>query len=376
MGIDIKAHIPKTFPSIPKLDIGKAKDTIKHIDVKALARGLGVVIIIYALIHLFVWLKSDATIEYINSQMPNIHVEITKIDAPHSDQHNEQKIPKDTFLVDGLSTDTLAGELPIIRQSDFLTSFRAYQTPFQFDKKNQKPVIAFIIKDYGLSVNSSSIATQKLPAEVSLMLSTYAKAPSRWVTRAHSKGHEVWITLPIQNNRQTDQGSDTVFHHATLNEKQNTIYKTLTKTLGYVGIASSTDKTFESAKNDYSQLFDEIYNRGLGYLELNPNAPSTIKGKAISKGAPYIQADIEINRMKGQNSFDNLEEIAKNKGYALAVIPNHPVAIDNLTKWLEKVGKIDYQIAPVSAIYDIPAQKNSTNSELRGEDLIDPDKYE
>lgn len=304
--------------------------------------------------------------------MPSTQVAIIKI-APKPSMENNEPEERSKFIIEDLSVDTSAGELPIIRKTDYLTSFRAYQAPFTFNTADDRPIISFIIKDYGLSTRGSSLATKSLPAEVSLMLSPYAKKPSNWVNRAHNKGHEVWMHVPIQNNQTADLGPNTVFHHAALNDKQTAIYKTLSKTLGYVGLSAHTDDSFKTAEEDYSQIFDEIYNRGLGYLELNPNAPSIIKSKAFAKAAPYIKADMEILRIRGEDSFETLEDIANKQGYAVAVIPNYPFAINNLADWLEKVGSIDYQIAPVSAIYDIPTQKGTKPSDLRSEDLIEPE---
>lgn len=376
MGIDIKAYIPKTLPSPPNLDVQKIKDGIKSLDIKILGTGAAAMIFALILINVFVWFNSAATIEKLNAASPVKLVEIKKTENPNLSNKEQEQVLRNKFLIEGLSVDTTQGELPIIRKSDYLTSFRAYQTPFTFNKNNKKPIIAFIVRDYGLTARSSMHATKTLPPEISFMLSTYSNAPSAWISKAHSGGHEVWLQLPIQNIVYTDQGPNTIFHHASINEKQTKIYQTLSKTLGYVGLVSFTDQTFEHAKEDYSKLFDEIYNRGLGYLELNPNAPQYIKGKALTKGAPYIKANIEVIRMTGKQSFDDLEQIANTKGYALAIIPNHETAINNLAIWLEKIGTIDYQIAPVSAIYDIPTQANSKKSELRGEDLMDPDKYE
>lgn len=373
MGIDFKAYLPKNIPNLESVDKERFILVLQTLNIRALAVSLSAVLFLYVLINAFVWLNGKSAVEHLNAQMPSIRVPVTFSEtSTHLETEDFEKI-RDTFLIEGLSAETSAGELPIIRQSDYLTSFRAYQTPFEYDATSKKPVLAFIVKDYGLSKQSSNMAVKSLPPEVSFMLSTYANRASQWINSAHENGHEVWLQLPIENEKMKDQGPQTIFHHFSLNDKQATIYNTLTKSLGYVGLASLTDDTFKDAKEEYSKLFDEIYNRGLGYLELNPNALPTIEGKAIAKGAPYIKADTEIVRMTGKNSFETLEQIAQDKGYALGVIPNNENTIKNLASWINKIGKVDYQIAPVSALYDLPTLKNSQNSQLRGEDLIDPD---
>ncbi len=370
--MNFKVALPKSLPPLPKLDKHQIQGMIEKLDLRALAIGIGITLVFYTLINIFVWLKATSTIDHLKSQLPSTHTTITKAEPkPTTKQHNEPE-ESGKFIIAGLSTKTSAGNLPIIRKTDYLTSFRAYQAPFTFSKTDNRPIISFIIKDYGLSARGSNLAAKELPAEISLMLSPYASKPSSWVNRAHNKGHEVWMHMPMQNEKTTDQGPNTVFHHASLNDKQTAIYKTLSKTLGYVGLSAHTDESFKTAKEEYSQIFDEIYNRGLGYLELNPDAPSLIEGKAFAKGAPYIKADIEVLRMTGKDSFNTLENIANKQGYAVATIPNYPFAINNLISWLEKAGSIDYQIAPISAIYDIPTQRDIKPAALHRNDLTEP----
>lgn len=378
--MNIKAYIPKSLPSLPTIPAfdkfnktGIAK-ILGQLDIRALLIGLSTVFLFYALAFAYVALQSSATIANLESQLPSTHVAITKIEAPviHHEEDNHIPVHND-FLIDGLSHNTNAGELPIIRKSDYLTSFRAYQAPFTHDKNSKKPVIAFIVKDYGLSAGNSRAAADTLPAEISFMLSPYANEPSKWLARAQNKGHEIWMHLPVQNAASADLGPYTVFHHASLSDKQNAIYATMSKTLGYVGLAGYTDEGLSSAKDNYVQLFDELYSRGLGYLELNPDASQLIYSKAFMKGAPYIKADLEVFAMKGESSFESLERIAQDKGHAVAVIPNYAAAIKNLRMWVEKVGHIDYQIAPISTIYDLPPP-DIAPSELQSDDLIEPEE--
>ncbi len=374
MNIDLKAYIPKTLPPVPKLDMKQLKQIISLIDKPALIKGFGAVITFYALMHLYVWMMSASTIKHLEEQLPSITTAITKAEAKSGPTADLDMEVRNNFLIEGLSQNTSEGKLPIIRSSDYLTSFRAYQTPFTWNTNSKKPVIAFILKDYGLSQKSSNLATRVLPSEISLMLTPYANSPSRWVAQAHNNGHEVWMHIPLQNTQTTDSGPMTIFHHASLNDKQTTIYQTLSKTLGYVGVSAYTDQGLDRAKDDYTQIFDELYSRGIGYFEINPEAPEIIKGSAFAKGAPYIKANIEILRMSGDQSYDTLEDIAQQKGYAVAIIPSHPTAINNLSIWLEKIGNIDYQIAPISAIYDLPTLENIDPAALESKDFIDPEK--
>ncbi len=104
-----------------------------------------------------------------------------------------------------------------------------------------------------------------------------------------------------------------------------------------------------------------MYIRGLGFLELNPDAASFIETQAFTSGAPYIKVDMVLHRMHGEkNSFDTVEKIAQTNGHAVVLVPNHPAIIKHLAVWIMKVAEADYIIAPVSAIYDLPLHTDSS----------------
>ena len=328
----------------------------KRIDIIALLKGLLIVAVIYLLLFFYIYFNSANTIEKLKSQIIVENIPISYV----------ENVPKHTAstlmsIIDGLHEKTKAGLLPIIRKKDSLTSFRAYQHPFSFKDIGNKPVISFIVVNYGLSKEQSLSALDLLPSEVSFILSPYASLPSEWIAMAQSKGHEVWLNLPIQNKRSHDLGENAIYHHSSSLEKKKNMYKSLAKTQGYIGISNYTDETLDSAKEHYLELAEDLYMRGLGILELNPNANTYIKNKALRMGAPYIKADLEVFRIRGKkNSFETLEAIAQKKGHAIAIIPNYPTTIKNLAVWIMKVAQADYIVAPVSAIYDLPLYKSSS----------------
>lgn len=350
---------------------------LKRIDPVVLLRGLAVVALFYMLLWLYATWTAENTLKNLESKMASISVPLGQVTTtpPDSLEHasestsqhagNENKGAhqkasgqKNNALqtIDGLTEETRYGTLPVIRQKDNLTSFRAYQHPFSFAGKplSEKPIIAFIIKDFGLSKDASETALDILPAPVSLMLSPYAGLPKEWMTMAQNKGHEVWMHTPIQHQNAVDFGPSTLFHHTGYNEKLGTLYQTLSQTRGYCGISSYTDESLSLAEDQYKKLTEEIYSRGLGYFEINPDAPPIIERKALAFGAPYIQADLEILRMQGEHSFETLESIARQNGHAVAVIPAYPKLIKNLAVWIMKVAQADYIVAPISAMYDLP----------------------
>ncbi len=352
----LKASIPEINYDLLRYRLSVAKTALtqiyKQIDIKWLAISVGGVSVVYALLFLYVYISGASYVLKLESKLASEIVAVEYIEQEIIIAKNVDNSTKD-IVIEGLYEESKFGNLPIIGENDKLTSFRAYQTPFEFHNA-LKPIISFMITDYGLSKEQSKAALDLLPKEVSFMLSPYAALPDEWVRMAREKGHEVWMMLPIQNNKMADAGKNTIFHHASPNKKIETMKRSMARSSGYVGLASYIDEGINSAKPDYIRLADEIYDRGLGYFELNPNAPIVIKNRAFVKSAPYIKADLEIFKIKGaDNSFEALELIANNKGNAVAVIPSYPNTIKNLAIWITKIAQSDYIIAPVSAVNDL-----------------------
>ena len=380
--------IINTLPVIPPNIMEKAKQCFhtatehaKTIDKKTLALSLTVCASFYALIFLYVYIYASSTIKNLESQLPT---EIIPVHHKKKEETTSQlptrTYPTDSLTIDGLYEKTSIGNLPIIRTTDNQTSFRKYQHPFTF-KNIKKPVLSFVLLDYGLSKEQSETALDLLPPEVSFLLSPYAALPDEWIKMAQDKGHEVWMNLPIQNKKSTDSGKNTIFHHAPLVQKQSTMRHSLARAEGgYIGIGTYTDTGSETTTDHYLRLVDELYTRGLGIFELNPNAPPFIRNKGLALDAPYIKADLSISQMKGEkNSFDTLEKIAHKNGHAIAVIQSYPNTIKNLAAWVIKVAQADYIVAPVSAIYDLPLHKqhntkNKPPESLEQKDHVQPVK--
>lgn len=355
--------MPKLNTSMLKAKLGKIKDIFlkisENIDLNALLKGLIAVVFIYIVLFVFVFFNSSSTIKALEDQLTVENVPVTRVEK--SNPHTEDSPLMD--IVKGLHENSRFGPLPIIRKKDGLTSFRAYQNPFSFQDIKDKPVISFVIVGYGLSKKQSLSALDLLPPQVSFILSPYASLPGEWMAMAQSKGHEVWLSLPIQNKQSHDQGGNAVYHHSSSIEKLQNMYKSLAKAQGYVGVASYTDKSLNSAKKHYVELAGNLYARGLGFFELNPKALPFIEGKALTMGAPYIKADLNIFRIKGnKNSFETLEAIAQKNGHVIAIIPSSPATIKNLAVWIMKVAQADYIIAPVSAIYDLPLHRSNAST--------------
>lgn len=365
-----------------KIDIDKIKNSF---DLKSFGVGIFAVVIFYALMFLYVQVSGTQTVSTLESQLASHVAVIQKNDISAASAtnapalHGEEAVKKFKPVLEGLSEKAVDGVLPIIRD-DGMSSFIAYQNGFSFKEKVKKPVIAFIVEDYGLSRENSETALELLHKNISFLLSPFSTLPQEWSSLARESGHEVWMQVFLENSKLplSDSGSATMMTRESYPHNQEKFHWTLSRAGGYVGIAATTDDVFLQSEDQLKKIIEEGYRRGLGYLELNPDAPPFIPAIALQYGAPYIKADLRIIRATGKDSFEELEKIARQKGYAVAIVPSYIENLKRLAVWTMKVAQSDYTLVPVSAIYDLPlysdlSPESSSASMLTGTDKDMPE---
>lgn len=357
-----------------KIDLNRIK---KSCDLKSFGIGLLAVVIFYALAYLYVQVSATQTIQSLESQLSSQIAVIQKIEKTESAQHGDTLSSsthhkKQAPAIEGLTEHATDGVLPVIRD-DGMSSFVAYQNGFAFKDKITKPVIAFIIEDYGLSKENSEIALELLHKNISFLLSPFSSLPEEWNALAREKGHEVWMQAFFENSSipLSDSGSATMMTRESYPQTQGKFHWTLSRADGYVGVAAASDEVFLQSKDQFKQIIEEGYARGLGYLELNPDAPPFVSMLALQNSAPYIKVDLRIIRATGKDSFEELEKIANDKGYAVALVPSYTENLKRLAVWTMKVAQSDYILVPVSAMYDLPLymeENQGVSSTLSGTD--------
>src|SRR5690606_37869025 len=111
---------------------------------------------------------------------------------------------------------------------------------------------------------------------------------------------------------------------SSLKYNQDRLSWNMGRAAGYAGVGGYTDYVFDSATSLLHPLLKSVYQRGVGYLELNPQASRTIEAVAVMMGGPYVRADVVINDNKSSpragSPLKELERIAAEQGYAVGVL--------------------------------------------------------
>ncbi len=344
---------------------------IQDFDKKSLAAGLGLVVFFYLSLYFYSLVNAAGTYEKMESVLASHKVllytpeEERTSEETHKDhaQAPEPEADPETALikspVSGLFEDTDYGKLPLLRKHDGMTSFAAYKRPSPpLDSK--KPSIAILLTDIGLSPKNAKAALESLPPEISLLLSPYAQSPETWRELSRKKGHETWLNIPAEskNIAHADPGPAALLIRDDVDSNRNRLYWSMARTTGYVGLSSFLDDSFLMAQKNFRAVFQSGLERGLAYLELNPAAADYLQGVTLKAGVPGLKADMWIVRPQGENSFESLEKTAREKGYALGVMPAYPQQTKMLELWLKSLNQKGFVLVPVSSLAEI--QKGGT----------------
>ncbi len=358
---------------------------LRDIDGKAFLYGMAGVVLFYLALLLYTVFIGPSTVAKLEHTLASERVMIPKsveeLAATHemTPGHEDNDYTENHNITDGLIKapitglyeQTEQGLLPIIRTRDNLTAFKAYKRPVDISAIKGNAV-SLIVIDFGLSPDHTKLALDILPPEITYLMTPYAQSPDTWQELARKDGNELWMKVPVQNSNMSsmDPGPASLLIQSQLDENIQKLNWTMGRTTGYAGLAAYTDETVIKAEKMFRTAMTSGLERGVGYLELNPNAPDFMEIVALGAGAPFIKADTWIYRPTGPSSFETLQNIAQSKGHAIGVIPAFPRNIKMIEAWIETSDNIDIELIPLSAM--IALQKQKQTGKIDAEATISP----
>ncbi|MCB1556966.1 MAG: divergent polysaccharide deacetylase family protein [Alphaproteobacteria bacterium] len=351
---------------------------------KAFFRGLAVVGALYLLIFVWLFLQGDNTRRTIEASLPSQTAVIKggrpqlalapygqdhpgteahespspAIGAHRDSSHSDQTARTDHDLpagdLAGLYEKTPEGLLPVIRAKDHMSVFEAFRTPFNPAMANGKPVISILIADLGLSAVATESALRTMPPEIGFILSPYADDLSLWASESRRRGHEIWLTLPMET---TDYPRDDPGPFAALiglpeQENIQRAARAMSRVQGYIGLASPADASFMNEPDDVRPLLGNVFRRGLGFLDTSRAPAAQVAHIAEGMHAPYATIDVPLDAQADKDSIRAalavLEQTARDKGQATGLIRPLPVSYHEILAWIQTLPAKGFVLAPLS----------------------------
>jgi uncharacterized protein len=258
----------------------------------------------------------------------------------------EQNLIEDA--VAGLHENTPQGLVPVVRESDGLTAFKAYAAPFT-PPTDAKSMLSIVLTDFGLSRRLTS-EVLKLPKGITLVLSPYVADPQSLTTSARQDAHEVWLKMPVQTNSNADTGPLTLRVGNSLDENRTRTLRVLARATGYAGIIILGDIAMTPQDVSFSDILSTVGSRGLG-LGVFVKDLESLQAAANTNKIPFagnfffdISTPTEITA-----ALQNATSIAQSQGKAVVQLPLSPASLAVLESYIPKLNSMNIAIAPLSA---------------------------
>lgn len=224
-----------------------------------------------------------------------------------------------------------------------------------------RPAIALVIDDLGHNATDVARAIALDPA-VTLAFLPYTGDVERSAWLARRAGREVLVHLPMEpESGDSDPGPHAMKTAMGHDEMLRTLYWNLARFDQYVGVNNHMGSKFSEDRAGMEIVLEEIKRRGLLYLDSVTTPSSAAPALAAALGVPFAGRDVFLDNELDAGSIDKqlatLEEIARRKGYAIAIAHPHPETFKALEAWLPTLEAKGFALVPVSAIVLKNAEK-------------------
>jgi len=210
--------------------------------------------------------------------------------------------------------------------------------------------VAFIVDGLGLSQSATEAAINKLPANVTLAFSPYARNLKKWVEQAKAKGHEVLIEVPMESKQFPSEDPGPLGLLTSIEAKENTerLEAILKESAGTVGVLDTMGSKFRESGEHINPVFAKLKESNLVYVQ---GTPGVRVGEA---SVPTAIADVIIDerpfRAAIDARLDYAERLAKYQGSAVVSMGAKPVNFERLILWAEQAQKKGIVLAPISQV--------------------------
>jgi polysaccharide deacetylase 2 family uncharacterized protein YibQ len=248
------------------------------------------------------------------------------------------------------------GPLPV-RAADGRRPVDVYARPWSGARGAR---VAIVVGGLGMSQTGTQEAIDKLPPEVTLGFAPQGNSLGRWMQAARREGHEIVLQIPLEpfDYPNVDPGRNTLTVAAGGDENVDKLHQTLARITNYTGVMNYMGARFSADAVAMQPLMAELGKRGLLYLDDGSSARSVAPELAMKSGVPFAASDTAIDAVRERGAIlkklDELESIARARGYAIGTASAFGITVDAVSSWVAEARKRGIEIVPVSAVVTDP----------------------
>jgi len=245
---------------------------------------------------------------------------------------------------------TIAPPLPVNTSSEaaWLKNSVAFAVP------QGRPLIAVVLDDVGVARSHAELAID-LPGVITLSFMTYADGVADMAARAHAKGHELMLHVPMEPlGQHVDAGPHALTVGASEGELLKRLAWGLNRFPGYIGINNHMGSRFTQDERGMRVVLGELKRRSLLFLDSRTIGNTVGDRLAVGMGVAHVMRDVfldnEMDEAAVIKQLMHAEKIAAGKGQAIAIGHPHPATIAAIRTWIPQAEARGFVIVPLSTV--------------------------
>ena len=216
------------------------------------------------------------------------------------------------------------------------------------------PLIALLIDDMG-EARAWTLRAMALPGPLSMAFFPHAPNVAAQAEAARAAGHELMLHMPMEPaGDDEDPGPDAPLLGLDEDELDRRVVTMLDSFPGYVGVNNHMGSRFTRDGAAMNLVLARVKQRGLLFVDSRTVVDTVGERLARSLEIPSLRRDIFIDNESNPGEIaarlNQLEALARERGFAVGIAHPRPATLDVLEVWLPKALARGVVLAPISAI--------------------------
>jgi polysaccharide deacetylase 2 family uncharacterized protein YibQ len=220
------------------------------------------------------------------------------------------------------------------------------------------PVISIIIDDIGYRHIDDTNALN-LPGPITYAILPHSPYAEKMSRLAHATGKDIILHLPmeaVEHEKNRLMGPGGLKLEMDRIQFIQVLGKNFRSLPNIIGVNNHMGSLLTMDRERMEWLMDFINTRNIFYLDSLTNHNSVASVVAERKNVPYLKRDVFLDNEKDmayiQSQFNELIQIAKRKGSAIAIGHPHPETVAVLQDQLDKLDKHGVRLVSLKEMLD------------------------
>ncbi|MEH6545508.1 MAG: divergent polysaccharide deacetylase family protein [Sneathiella sp.] len=225
-----------------------------------------------------------------------------------------------------------------------------------FEDSANRPRIAIIVSEMGISKAGTTAAIDLLPSAVTLAFNPYGLSLQSWIDKSREMGHEVLLQLPMEpmGYPRTDPGPRALLTSLTPAENLERLNWSLDRFSGYTGLTNQMGSKFTASRSHIEPVLAILKEKGLLYVDSRTASNSVAAKVAKELSIPVALNNRFLDHRADVETLDarlvELENIALKTGSAIGIGYPYPATLERLAAWTASLAEKGIVLAPISAL--------------------------